>query len=245
MALSKNAVNLLFLVRATRYDFCVADSWGKPLSPRSDGLRCGTPAAEVDACSNGSGISRRAVCCRWWKRRRGVVATVDPGATRNTKDVDILLRREDLPAARRALEDAGFVYRQTAGIDMFLDGPDAGPRDAIHIVPAREKIKPEYHEPSPDVQDASRPADFDVVTAAAIHSRVSTGSAVPTASRFECCMTTILTIPIHIRCKSRTSHPYYTSRHYNTRTSFPRKHCPAISDPGLKARQMDRRDCFA
>jgi len=37
--------------------------------------------------------------------------------------VDILLRRSDLPAARHALEAAGFVYRHSSGIDMFLDGP--------------------------------------------------------------------------------------------------------------------------
>jgi len=34
-----------------------------------------------------------------------------------------LLRRSDLPAARHALEAAGFVYRHSSGIDMFLDGP--------------------------------------------------------------------------------------------------------------------------
>jgi hypothetical protein len=38
------------------------------------------------------------------------VATIDPGAVRNTKDVDILLRRADLDAAKRALAAAGFIY---------------------------------------------------------------------------------------------------------------------------------------
>lgn len=51
------------------------------------------------------------------------VAKVDESAVRNTQDVDILLRRPDLPAATRALEAAGFVFRHAAGIDMFLDGP--------------------------------------------------------------------------------------------------------------------------
>src|ERR1700742_2308208 len=60
------------------------------------------------------------------------VATVDPGAVRNTQDVDILLRRSDLDAAERALATAGFVRRHVAGIDLFLDGPDARPRDAVH-----------------------------------------------------------------------------------------------------------------
>ena len=38
------------------------------------------------------------------------VAKVDEGSVRNTRDVDILLRRSDLPAAVVAMEAAGFVY---------------------------------------------------------------------------------------------------------------------------------------
>src|SRR5438132_1396799 len=45
------------------------------------------------------------------------VATVDEAAVRNTQDVDILIRRADLPAARAALEATGFVYRHSAGLD--------------------------------------------------------------------------------------------------------------------------------
>lgn len=55
------------------------------------------------------------------------VARVDEAAVRNTQDVDILLRRADLAAATDALEAAGFVYRPMAGMDVFLDGPDAKP----------------------------------------------------------------------------------------------------------------------
>lgn len=79
------------------------------------------------------------------------VATIDEGAVRNTQDVEILLQRVDLSAARAALEGAGFSYRHTAGIDMFLDGPAAKARDAVHIVFAAEKVRPEYLEPAPDV----------------------------------------------------------------------------------------------
>lgn len=78
------------------------------------------------------------------------VATVDPAAVRNTPDVDLLLRRSDLPAARIALEGAGFVYRHSAGIDLFLDGPDGRNRDAVHVVFASEKIRPEDDHAAPD-----------------------------------------------------------------------------------------------
>src|SRR2546426_1214332 len=71
------------------------------------------------------------------------VATVDPAAVRNTQDVDILLRRDDLDAAERALAPAGFVRANVAGVDMFLDGPDGRPRDAVHVIIAGEKVRPD------------------------------------------------------------------------------------------------------
>ena len=79
------------------------------------------------------------------------VGRVDEAAVRNTRDVDILLRRADLPAAIVALEAVGFVYRQTASIDMFLDGPGAKDRAAVHIVFANEKVRAESLCPAPDV----------------------------------------------------------------------------------------------
>jgi len=68
------------------------------------------------------------------------VAKVDDSAVRNTRNVDILLRREDLEAAKAALGSAGFVYRHAKDIDMFLDGPSAKARDAVHILFAGEKV---------------------------------------------------------------------------------------------------------
>src|SRR5205823_9144322 len=50
------------------------------------------------------------------------VARVDEGAARNTRDVDVLVRRADLAAARAALEAAGFVYQPLIDVHMFLDG---------------------------------------------------------------------------------------------------------------------------
>jgi hypothetical protein len=79
------------------------------------------------------------------------VATVDEAAVRNTQDVDLVIRRADLPAVRLALESAGFVYRHSSGIDMFLDGPGAKARDAVHVLFSGEKVRPAYTEPVPDV----------------------------------------------------------------------------------------------
>lgn len=85
---------------------------------------------------------------------RAWVAQADEAAVRTTRDVDILLRRSDWPAAIVAMELAGFVYRRAKGIDMFLDGPDAKARDAVHVLFAGEKVRPEYPATAPDVSES-------------------------------------------------------------------------------------------
>ena len=85
---------------------------------------------------------------------RAWVAQADEAAVRTTRDVDILLRRSDWPAAVAAMERAGFIYRHAKGIDMFLDGPGAKARDAVHVLFAGEKFRPDDPEPTPDVSEA-------------------------------------------------------------------------------------------
>jgi len=92
------------------------------------------------------------------------VSRVDEAAVRNTRDVDLLLRRSDLAPAIRALEVAGFVYRRSAGVEMFLDGPGAKARDAIHILFAGEKVRPDYAYPAPDVADAEATGGMRLVS---------------------------------------------------------------------------------
>ena len=88
------------------------------------------------------------------------VSRVDEAAVRNTQDVDILIRRADLPAAIEAMSKAGFVYRHAAGIEMLLDGPEAKARDAVHLVFAGEKVRPEYVLPAPDVAESEAQHPF-------------------------------------------------------------------------------------
>ena len=85
------------------------------------------------------------------------VSRVDAAAVRNTRDVDIMLRREDMDQGRTALEAAGFVHRRVASpgkaasMDVFLDGPDAKVRDAVHILWAGEKAVPDAIAPTPEL----------------------------------------------------------------------------------------------
>ena len=91
------------------------------------------------------------------------VATIDEAAVRYTQDVDILLRRADLEAAKTAFATAGFVFRHVKGIDMFLDGPGAKARDAVHILFAGEKVRAADPVPTPDVTESDRISTFRAV----------------------------------------------------------------------------------
>jgi len=79
------------------------------------------------------------------------VSTVDPGAARNTVDVDIMVNRADLPAVKVALESAGFHHYELMDVHMFLDGPNGRPRDAVHLLFAGEKVKLQYSEAAPEL----------------------------------------------------------------------------------------------
>lgn len=82
------------------------------------------------------------------------VATKDDGAVRNTQDVDLLLREEDLDRATEAMLNAGFHRAKVYDVTMFLDGPDGKPSQAVHILLASPKVKPEYLSPTPRIDQS-------------------------------------------------------------------------------------------
>jgi hypothetical protein len=47
---------------------------------------------------------------------------------------------------------------------MFLDGPDAKARDAVHIVFAAEKVRADYAAPAPDVSEAEETETFRLLS---------------------------------------------------------------------------------
>ncbi|MEM9828740.1 MAG: hypothetical protein AAF958_19295 [Planctomycetota bacterium] len=81
------------------------------------------------------------------------VAQVDESVVRNTRDVDIILNQSDLDRAIAALEPAGFRYRRAASVSMFLDGPDAKARDAVHVLFAGTKVREDYLEAVPSIDE--------------------------------------------------------------------------------------------
>jgi len=96
------------------------------------------------------------------------VSRIDRAAVRNTRDVDLLLRREDLEDAKKALAPAGFIYRHVRGIDMFLDGPGSKARDAVRILFAGEKVREGDLSTTPTMSEAEEDEAFRVVSLEAL-----------------------------------------------------------------------------
>ncbi len=92
---------------------------------------------------------------------RAWVAQVEEAALRTTRDVDILVRPADLPALIKAMTAAGFHYRNTSGLDMFVEHPDASTRDAVHVLLVGNIER--GGEPNPDIEPVTRADDFQTV----------------------------------------------------------------------------------
>jgi len=96
------------------------------------------------------------------------VGRIDEDAVRNTRDVDILIRRPDFPSARACLEAAGFIYYERLDIDTFIDGPQGKPSGGIHLLYAGEKVRRDDEHTLPDLDESERAVAFQVATLEAL-----------------------------------------------------------------------------
>ncbi len=96
------------------------------------------------------------------------VGRVDEDAVRNTRDIDILIRRPDFPAVRACLEAVGFVYHEILNVETFIDGPQGKPSSGIHVLFAGEKVRPEDEYDLPDIKESERALEFQVVSLEAL-----------------------------------------------------------------------------
>ncbi len=96
------------------------------------------------------------------------VARVDPGATRATKDVDLLVNRSDMPAVQAALEGVGFIYHNLFGVDTFVDGEKGRPSEGVHLLLCGEIVRPGDLHTLPTLEDSERGAEFQVASLEAL-----------------------------------------------------------------------------
>ncbi len=82
------------------------------------------------------------------------VEEAEADAGRLTKDIDIVVRREDLPRIAEAVEPFGLVFRHTAGVDMLVQKGQPSARRAVHMIFDGEKVRPESPEATPKLGSA-------------------------------------------------------------------------------------------
>ena len=69
-----------------------------------------------------------------------------------TRDIDIMIRRDDLPRVVSIAEQFGFRYRHSAGLDMLLYGESNSARNAVHLLFAGERVKQTQLEAHPAIR---------------------------------------------------------------------------------------------
>jgi hypothetical protein len=99
---------------------------------------------------------------------RAWVAQVDEAAVRTTRDVDILIDEKDLPALKSFMANGGFHFHETLGVPMFVEGPDASAKDAVHVVFTGEMIRLNDFEANPDLSSVTRAGQLQTLSLEAL-----------------------------------------------------------------------------
>jgi Uncharacterised nucleotidyltransferase len=84
------------------------------------------------------------------------VARRDPSATRTTKDVDLLVRRDDFARISNVMAELGFDRHDLRRLVLFTDPAEPSRRAGVHLVWARERVRPSYTCEAPGVEEAVR-----------------------------------------------------------------------------------------
>jgi hypothetical protein len=79
------------------------------------------------------------------------VEEANPELTTLTRDVDLMIRREDLGRIKQAAGAHGFRFRHTAGIDMLMYGKTDSARNAVHLIFSGELVRPNQAAPNPPI----------------------------------------------------------------------------------------------
>ena len=89
------------------------------------------------------------------------------------RDVDLLLARADFPADTIALAAADFHPRVASlghggALNVFLDGAESKVGDALPIVFAEEKTRPDQPEPNARLDESEDAGEFRLISLAAL-----------------------------------------------------------------------------
>ncbi len=82
------------------------------------------------------------------------VAEKDPAAVRTTRDVDMMVRREDRDAVVTAMEAAGFITHVVRRFLIFTEPDAPNRRNGVRVMFSGERVQPSYSHETPDVAAA-------------------------------------------------------------------------------------------
>lgn len=80
------------------------------------------------------------------------VNRVEPSAVRNTKDIDIMVRRQDLERIKEVAQRNGFTFRHAAGVNRLLPPGETKARNAVHLIFSGEKAGAGQAMPNPPLR---------------------------------------------------------------------------------------------
>ncbi len=69
-----------------------------------------------------------------------------------TRDIDLMISREDIARVVGIAEEHGFRFRHSAGLDMLLYGETNSARNAVYLLFSGEKVKETQLEPHPEIR---------------------------------------------------------------------------------------------
>jgi hypothetical protein len=84
------------------------------------------------------------------------VEEANPEYSALTRDVDLMVRREDLERIKEAAAKGGFRFRHAAGLDMLIHVGSVHARDAIHLVFSEERVRPADLAPTPPLNPVKK-----------------------------------------------------------------------------------------
>ncbi len=93
---------------------------------------------------------------------------MDEGATRNTPEVNVLVRRENWGTVAGAMTAAGFDHRIVKGVNGFVDRPDGNERSGIYFWFAGERVRESDVLPMPELTEAVQGSRFKVISLEAL-----------------------------------------------------------------------------
>ncbi len=97
------------------------------------------------------------------------VGGVDPGATRATKDVDLLVNQGDLSQITQALEGLSFKKHDLKRLALFTDPEEPSKKSGVHLVWAGKFVRPSNVCPAPLLDESVRsPEGYLLLTLAAL-----------------------------------------------------------------------------